>query len=318
MKPPAFSELPNEWTPVFPSSELRDKPVPFTLAGERLVFFRGAQGAAALLEQCPHRGVSLALGQVVDGYLQCPFHGWRFGADGACTHVPFNPGVATERLGTHAIPVREAAGLVWAYTGVAPTTEPVLPELAARPGARFGYLWEDWNTHWTRVMENMLDTPHLPFVHKGTIGAGIARRLGPTTKMEQTLLETPDGFDIRYKLDADPSDAMLQWIRPNGMVLHILDQPSRTMRIHVWCIPLAADRTRLLVAVGYDFGVFSALATLATPLNRKIVFEDRAVVESSQPPRVPSPKDESNVPTDKATLRFRTWYYDAVMPGIQR
>jgi hypothetical protein len=53
MKPPTFSELPNEWTPVFPSSELRDKPVPFTLAGERLVFFRGAQGAVVESSQPP-------------------------------------------------------------------------------------------------------------------------------------------------------------------------------------------------------------------------------------------------------------------------
>jgi len=310
MKPSLlFPALPGHWTPILPASELGASPKGVTLAGEKLVLFRGKDGVGALLDRCPHRGVALSLGTITDGCLACPFHGWRFGADGACEHVPFNPDVPRGPLATAAAPAREAMGMIWVYTGTEAVGEPILPEAATWPQTSLTYLYEDWDTHWTRVMENMLDTPHLPFVHRGTIGAGMARRMKPDSKMEQTVTEIEHGLSLSYRLDDAASRSRLDWVRPNAMVLRILDQPGRALRLHVWCIPLEADRTRLLVVGAYSFGALSPLAALTSFTNRKIVFEDRAVVESSDPKEVPQPAGEANVPTDKMTLRFRAWYH---------
>lgn len=213
------------------------------------------------------------------------------------------------------MPVREAMGLVRVYTGAVADSEPTLPELAASPTVAGGHLYEDWACHWTRVMETMLDTPHLPFVHRATIGRGIRAAMRPDSRMVQELDELPTGYRIRYRLD-DQREGRLDWVRPNGMVLYLLDPPRGTVRMHVWCVPLEADRTRLLVAAGYDFGVLSPLVALTSSTNRRIVFEDRAVVESSSPSRVPPPSEEANVPTDKATLRFRTWHHRTI-PAAQ-
>lgn len=308
MTPLPFDELAGHWTPILPSAELGERPVAVTVGGVRLALFRGRDGVGGVADRCPHRGVSLALGKVVDGQLQCPFHGWRFERGGGCAHVPFNPDVPTARLGVPAVPAVERMGLVWVYLGAEAVGEPVVPELAARPGARFGFLYEDWDCHWTRVMENMLDTPHLPFVHRGTIGRGMAAALTERSRLQQEVEETPTGYSVRFRMDGERG-GRLDWVRPNGMVLHLLDGPRWWARIHVWCVPTETDRTRLLVAAGYDFGWLTPLAVASAFTNRRIVFEDRAVVESSRPTRVPPASEEANVPTDKATLRFRAWYH---------
>ena len=72
-------------TPMLPA----DKPVGFTLYGDRLVFWRDAKGEPRCAPDiCPHRSAPLSLGRVTNGDVECPYHGWRFGGDGACTHIP--------------------------------------------------------------------------------------------------------------------------------------------------------------------------------------------------------------------------------------
>ena len=83
----------NRWYAIFSAHELRPGR---TLAGKRLgldlVAWRDAEGALRLaVDRCPHRQVQLSPGRVVDGCLECPFHGFRFNGAGACTSVPAHP-----------------------------------------------------------------------------------------------------------------------------------------------------------------------------------------------------------------------------------
>src|ERR1700712_4943685 len=43
---------------------------------------------SAFPPRCPHRLVPLATATVVDGTLRCPYHGWRFDAEGRCADIP--------------------------------------------------------------------------------------------------------------------------------------------------------------------------------------------------------------------------------------
>jgi phenylpropionate dioxygenase-like ring-hydroxylating dioxygenase large terminal subunit len=321
MRLDGFAEegLADIWTPVALSSEVGTKPVPLRLASERLVLFRGADGrVGALLDRCPHRGVALSLGKVGrDGCLECPFHGWRFKTDGACAEVPLNPLPAEKRrhLGATAFPVRERGGLVWLYTrpGAEPPEEPCVP--AALEDPRFTVQWhvEEWRTHWTRAMENMLDAPHLPFVHRRTIGRGMRARLRPDSRMEVESLPTPTGMRVVWRMDgvesADTSGA-LEWTRPNGMVLPISSVPGRTLRMHLWCVPRDGHTTRMFFASARDFGRHNPLMLLFERFNRVITLEDRRLVETSDPVEVPPASEERSVATDRATLAFRRWYLE--------
>ena len=333
-----FNGFANVWTPVELSKRVgRKRPVRVVIAGEAIVLFRGRDGrVAALIDRCPHRGVSLSLGSITaEGRLECPFHGWQFEESGACAHIPYCdlPADKRSRMRALGLPVREVSGLIWLFTGAlredAPSVtgavtgavtgtnagtgtsagEPAIPEMLV-PGAGSS-LWihaETWKTHWTRVMENMLDFPHLPFIHRRTIGRQLRASLksGSTLKLDWEPNET--GALIRASFDGEPAGAALEWRRPNGMVLRLDPPGGKKMRMHLYCVPIDDKSTRLILVAARNFWR-NPVGKLFDQFNRLILLEDRSIVESSDPPEVPPAGDELSVATDGPTLAFRRYYY---------
>jgi nitrite reductase (NADH) small subunit/3-phenylpropionate/trans-cinnamate dioxygenase ferredoxin subunit len=69
------------------------------VAGKLVALFRHGGLYYALDDTCPHMGASLAEGEVEQGVVTCPWHGWRFRlADGAWADSP--------RVKTGCYPVR--------------------------------------------------------------------------------------------------------------------------------------------------------------------------------------------------------------------
>lgn len=315
MNQPLFPSLPEQWTPILRASDLGDKPIKVQVAGTSVALFRSHGQVSALLDRCPHRGVSLSLGKVEDGCLVCPFHGWEFQGDGACRHVPLNPDVNRSKLGATAIPVRERGGLIWLFTGLRTETEPFVPDAMTTPGfTRFIYV-EDWDAHWTRAMENMLDMPHLPYVHRWTIGGFVRRYMKRDTKALLTTTTTETGYHLNQVI-GDHQTAGLDWSRPNGMILNTIPaETGKIQRMHVWCVPIDEQHTRMILVACRNFMRYTPLNPLMDWFNVYILHEDRAVVESSDPPVAPPPGVEVSVATDAPTLRFRAWYYKHVVNG---
>jgi phenylpropionate dioxygenase-like ring-hydroxylating dioxygenase large terminal subunit len=261
-----FAGFANVWTPIERASRVKRQPLSLVVAGERIVLFRDAGAGAgagdrlvALIDRCPHRGVALSLGKVTpEGTLACPFHGWQFDGCGACVRVPLLPEARCERLSATALPVREIGELVWLYTGPQPlgqsgqagpgdAGEPQPPEALVDPAFRRYILIKHWRAHWTRAMENMLDMPHVPFVHRRTIGFAMRRRMRPDSRLAVTWEPTALGGMIRGSLDGAPPPSSLEFRRPNNMTLTI-PIPGRRMRIHVFCVPVGPAETRTSVA----------------------------------------------------------------------
>ena len=310
-----FEGFAHVWTPVVLASKLRTAPLAVEVAGTRLALFRdGRGGVGAVLDRCPHRGAALSLGHVTnEGCVACPFHGWEFDAGGACTHVPFNPGAKRDLLRTVAVPARELGGLVWIYTapGRDAPTEPSPPEGLVRAGLRRTYTQRDWSTHWTRAMENMLDSPHVPFVHRATIGRDQSRRMTRDTAMVMRWIPADHGGRIAMTFDDRPEVELLEFHRPNIMVLKI-PIPGKVFRMHAVCVPVAPRRTRMIVVGARDFARLPLLDVFFGRTNDRILGEDQAVLESSDPPEVPPPGDERSVPSDAPTLAFRKYYFEAL------
>jgi phenylpropionate dioxygenase-like ring-hydroxylating dioxygenase large terminal subunit len=313
----SFDGFADVWTPVLHRRRLGRRPVRIVVAGEPLALFRdGRGGVGGLLDRCPHRGVALSLGRVAsDGTLECPFHGWRFDVGGANRAVPLNPDARCETLGAAAVPVREIGDLIWIYTRTNTTTapEPVVPESLTDPTLSRTYIERDWACHWTRAMENMLDSPHLPFVHRRTIGRAYRRAMTPSSRMNTRWEDTPFGGRARAALDGVESAGFLEFYRPNIMVLHI-PIPGRRLRIHALVVPAEAGRTRLTVVASRDFARLPVFEPLFRWMNGRIADEDQAVVESSGPLETPPAGQEHSVGSDRATLQFRR-YYDSQLRG---
>ncbi|HEY1098164.1 MAG TPA: aromatic ring-hydroxylating dioxygenase subunit alpha, partial [Myxococcota bacterium] len=298
-------------TAVAPAAALQKDTVSVTVAGTPVVLFRDAAGRArGLVDRCPHRGVQLSLGTVVDGCLTCPFHGWRFDGEGRCVEVPWNPDARRETLGALPVPVQERGGLLWVFTeaGAVTTDEPLyVPAILERRDITVTTERVRWRTHWSRAMENMLDWPHLPFVHNGTIGRDMRGQ-----RMDIAWAETPSGGTTSIVIDDEPQPGRLDWLYPNAMVLAVLDTPRRTMSMFVSVIPVDEGTTDMLLCTARSFlraRIFNPLFRLA---NRRIAGEDRAVVESSWPAAVPVASAERSVRTDQPTLVFRKRYHALV------
>ncbi len=84
--------IPNQWYAVLDSNEVpKGKTIGVTRMGEKLVFWRDAQGKVSCLrDACPHRGVALSTGKVLGDHVQCPFHGFEFDTSGRCVLIPAN------------------------------------------------------------------------------------------------------------------------------------------------------------------------------------------------------------------------------------
>jgi phenylpropionate dioxygenase-like ring-hydroxylating dioxygenase large terminal subunit len=126
------------WFAVARAAEVGTTPVPVGAGGRPYVVVRLRPGGevSAFPARCPHRLVPLAAGTVVDGTLQCPYHGWRFDAEGRCAEIP--------SLGTHgAAPPRADLRVPWAvderhgwvWLAPEPTAEPTPPRPAGEPVA---------------------------------------------------------------------------------------------------------------------------------------------------------------------------------------
>src|SRR4051812_44364289 len=137
------------WYPVARSDEVGTTPVPVGAGGRPYVVvrMRPAAEVTALSARCPHRLVPLATATVVDGRLQCPYHGWQFNAEGRCVEIPsLGPDGTPPPRADLSAPwaVEERDGWVWLAPeptaaarpprigGTPPTPEPVPPPPAPR------------------------------------------------------------------------------------------------------------------------------------------------------------------------------------------
>lgn len=296
-----FQGFASVWTPLLLARQIGSRPVSVTLAGERLVLFREPNGhIGALLDRCPHRGASLSLGKVTpEGRIECPFHGWQFDCAGNNRHVPLNPDAKLATLSTTALAVRVIGELVWVFTAPEPQSlpEPVIPEgLSAQVLSRT-YVERKWRCHWTRAMENMLDSPHLPFVHRRIIGKSLQKRMTSASRMETTWQETPWGGRTQARIDGQDGGAFLEYFRPNVMALHI-PVPGKHLRIHALVIPEQEGRTRIIICQSRDFARLGLLDPVFSLINRRIADEDKAVVESGGTKEIPPAACEKSVATD--------------------
>jgi len=77
------------WFAILPSSQLKNKPVGLKRLGKDIVLWKDAQNRVNCIEDiCVHRKAKLSKGKVVNGNLQCPFHGFEYSGDGKVNVIP--------------------------------------------------------------------------------------------------------------------------------------------------------------------------------------------------------------------------------------
>lgn len=76
--------------PLCPEEEIPDNVGrQFVIDGREIAVFRVEGRLYALEGRCAHQGGPLGQGEVVGGFVTCPWHGWTYEvASGRCTLVP--------------------------------------------------------------------------------------------------------------------------------------------------------------------------------------------------------------------------------------
>ncbi len=164
--------LRNYWYPVLQSHELTEKPLGVRYLGEDMVAWRDSRGEAHLFpDYCPHRKVRLSLGKVVGDSLQCVFHGIRYGGDGGCTFIPWEPDGSRvlNEVKAASYPIVEHDGLIFAYIGdagafPAPAAQAELPPGVFDPAFHGFVMSEVWQANWLLALDG-IDSYHLPILH---------------------------------------------------------------------------------------------------------------------------------------------------------
>ena len=288
------------WHPVAFGAELTDGPSHTDLLGEPLVIWRGADGQPrANLDLCVHRGTALSLGWVSGDELVCPYHGWRYRADGRCVAIPqlADPGRVPGQGPHPGVPL---PGTLRPGLGGPGRT----PLAAARgPGAGNGG-WAvltagpyRWHCDAARQVENFTDLGHFPWVHPGLLGDP-DRPVVPRheVRTEEHVLHytitrpeaaNSDDFPVfgneqaaperisRYELHLPYTIALrLGWGGERGMVYFFAAQP------------VSADDCAGYVVLGRNYNLDQPDRVLQE-FEDTIFGQDQRVVESQRPERVP-------------------------------
>ncbi|MGC8838468.1 MAG: Rieske 2Fe-2S domain-containing protein [Anaerolineae bacterium] len=313
--------IPQQWYVVLDSREVRDRPVGVTRLGEKLVFWRDAEGQVhCLRDRCAHRGVALSAGKVLpDGHLQCPFHGFEYDGSGRVRVIPANSrkSPVPEQFRVQAYPTHEAHDFIWVWWGESPPENLQPPRFFDDLGEGFTYAQaiDPWETHYSRAIENQLDPIHLPFVHHNTIGRGNRTIVdGPVVQWVSEDMfyvyvrsRVDDGTPPLkpQEVDVSQSQVYLEFIFPNLWQNHISDD----VRIVAAFVPVDEDHTLLYLRFYQRFLRVPILRDLvnraAMPFNLLVAHQDRRVVQTQVPKASSLALGEKLVQGDRPIVEYR-------------
>jgi phenylpropionate dioxygenase-like ring-hydroxylating dioxygenase large terminal subunit len=317
MQHPVFRRF---WYPTLAVMDLQTGPKPFTLLGENVVLWMQGDGTPAALEdRCPHRRAKLSVASyVVDGALQCGYHGWRFNGAGRCLLVPQMPElVPGAKHHVKRYQCKERYGFVWVCLDEEPLLD--IPYIRHSDDPSFRQVFEyaeDWKANMLVVCENALDMGHISFVHRATFGndqkpAAPRLTLVPIDngvnfkctvpvanhELQRKNLKITDGETVRT--------VDIRWMMPATFVLHFTYPTGLVHEICGFATPIDDKTIRRIQFVYRSDTEDDAPAEQIAKFDRSVAAEDRRMLESCDGNFVLSPVLLAHMMLDRPGLVMR-------------
>lgn len=299
------------WQPVARVEELREGPKRAVLLNEALSVFLTKGGEPGVVaDRCGHRGASLSRGEVCGDSLQCPYHGWEWGTDGACTRIPSLPDQRQIPPGAQieAFPVRVQWGLVWTTLEDPLGEPPSVPWFDAgtwrwRHGAPF-----ELPVGFGVMIENFRDVAHFAFVHEDSFG--------PMEEVIEPLDPREDGLEVtlRWKMSVG-KDAKRLWgatdevcyhaIAPNFTSVQMLTERGERCLLHAARAISPTESAHYWIK-GLGKGYEEDSLEEAIAFEQRVYDEDIPIVSTVEPRELAlDPSTELSTLSDRFTLAYR-------------
>jgi len=317
-------------------SKKESKPFATRLWSEPIVIYRDENGElVAMADVCPHRSAPISMGTIKDGKLACMYHGWEFGKKGACENIPtlhsmddgkdcdhskFLNGV-TKANNVNLRAVVEHQGMVYIWRG-----NVLEADLNLLPLRRTGDMETvaintvlDYNVDYSYIVENNLDSPHLFYLHDGSVPpiASIGMKNENLPKLKLTAFTDDCGMGHLGKLGAGGRPKKLLRFDPPNVVRH---GGVSGFEEEFHCVPIAPQRTRVLLrqhlprgpilsTITNIPGLLPILTLIVNCWNYQIALEDGNVMQG-QASRIEdwgSPRLLVGGLGDDLIKRFWTW-----------
>lgn len=316
----------NFWYPIARAEEIpADKPIRVELLGMPLVAFRDVGGEAHVLaDTCVHRGGSLSAGTTKEGRVVCPYHGWEYGGDGKCRHVPsLGEQKPPARAKVDSYPVQERYGIVFAFLGDLPEDQrPPLYDIEEYGSAGWKtqlYVFEI-ACNYERSMENGLDPIHNEFVHpmQGAPMLSPEQQSTPVKIDEipwgsKFYMPFPAKKDANTELSAvktgERVGAAGSWHQgPNQLVTWIDISAENAFHQYIFEAPVDDGHTRIFFVNMRSWLLEDKHDETIEKPTLQIVNEDVGILEKLRPIRTPTTNTkEILVPGDTVVVRYREW-----------
>jgi choline monooxygenase len=236
--------------------------VPATIVDEPIVITHGTDGELrGFYNVCRHRAGQVALSKGNRKSLQCRYHGWTYGLDGAlraCPEMDSTENFRKEDFGL--LPVRVDRWGPFVFANLDPDAPPLREMMGAIPAevARAGYDVEHMRLierreyliecNWKVYVDNYLEGYHLPIAHPQLFkeldyDAYRVETFRYYSKQHAPIRELKPGEEVgrdrRYMRTPDgEGDALYYWLFPNTMFNIYQDNMSSNV-----ILPVGVDRT---------------------------------------------------------------------------
>ncbi|KAK9947237.1 hypothetical protein M0R45_012669 [Rubus argutus] len=207
-----------EWYPLYLTQDIpEDAPLGLTVFDKQLVLYRDGKGdLQCYQDRCPHRLAKLSEGQLIDGRLECLYHGWQFEGAGKCVKIPQLPADAKipRSACVKTYEVRDSQGVVWVWMSQKTPPNPAkLPwfENFDRPGFQDTSTTHELPYDHSILLENLMDPAHVPISHDRTDWS--AKREDAQPLRFEVTERTDRGFAGLWGKTTDQSAASLSFLR---------------------------------------------------------------------------------------------------------
>lgn len=317
----------DDWHPVASSKECQINRIKQArLLGEDLALWRSNNVESTIQawqDWCPHRGVHISLGKIVDDTIICGYHGWEYNIVGKCVHIPANPKQkppAGARIKTYKC--QERYGLVWVCLG-----EPA-KDLASFPE------WDDFNyrkvlmgpykchTSPFRAFENAFDVSHFCFAHDRLVGDSQQAQIedyevevntdGITVRNLQMWQPDHDGTGIGGKVTYSQQIS-------HPLTLHMVKNTSRGQMIFFFTVtPVSQEECLVWMWIAMNYGHETPDSKLRE-FQDQLFSQDAVLLESHRPIRLPLLRKnnvaadfppEVHAQCDRTSIAYRRWLKD--------